>query len=154
MNDVYLKEEFILNNYKCEKFEDVIYALCQRLVEGKAIEKEYFDAVIEREKKFPTGLPTEPYKVAIPHASGDGLVLKSSLAVAVLNKPVNVIEAGSSVGKNLKVDIVFLIAMKSADGQLDMLRRLNEIFTKKEYLEKIKNSETPKEVINILQNVE
>jgi PTS system galactitol-specific IIA component len=46
------------------------------------VEELYWQDVYAREQKFPTGLPTQPVAIAIPHADPDK-VLKGGIAVAV-----------------------------------------------------------------------
>jgi galactitol PTS system EIIA component len=153
MEYINLKKEFVLFDYEGKTFEQAINDICQPLIQDQAIKKEYIDAVIEREGKWPTGLPTEPIGVAIPHAEGESFVLKSSLAIAILKEPIDVVEAGSDGKRNIKAQIIFLLAMKNAEGQLDLLRKLNSIFMQKDYLEKMINSRSGMEVIDVLQNI-
>jgi PTS system galactitol-specific IIA component len=154
MEGINLKKEFVLINHESKTFEQTIHDICQPLIQDQAIKNEYFDAVIKRESEWPTGLPTEPFGVAIPHADGENLVLKPSLAIAILKEPIDVDEAGSEADRKVKAQIIFLIAMKSVEGQLNILKKLNLIFLQKDYLEKIRYSKSSQEVIDILRNIE
>jgi len=51
------------------------------------VSEEFAEDVWEREKIFPTGLPTQPFGVAIPHADPDH-VKQSAVCLGILNSPV------------------------------------------------------------------
>ena len=51
------------------------------------MKNEYVEAIKQREKEYPTGLPSTDPVVAIPHANYE-MVKKTTLAIATLNEPV------------------------------------------------------------------
>lgn len=65
----------------------VIRALGERLLQGGFVKPSYAEAALEREKVYPTGLPT-PEPVALPHTD-IAHCLKPALAVALLAEPVS-----------------------------------------------------------------
>ena len=58
---------FVKHFTKSVTFEGAIDALSLNLLDRKLVTVDYPQAVKDREKKFPTGLPTSPIGVAIPH---------------------------------------------------------------------------------------
>ncbi|MFZ7132267.1 MAG: PTS sugar transporter subunit IIA [Eubacteriales bacterium] len=152
-DNINIKEQYILIDHEAETQYQALEDLCKPLVEDKVIKKEYVDAVIEREKIWPTGLPTQPIGVAIPHADGKNLVNKSSLAIAVLKEPILFNEAGGSDDKKINVKVIFLISMDSSEGQIAILQALNRLFLDKEYLSKMGCAKSSKEVIGILSKI-
>ena len=57
------------------------------LIDAGFVHESYKDAVIERERVFPTGLPTQGINVAIPHTDSIH-VKKEGFLVGVLEQPV------------------------------------------------------------------
>ncbi|WP_051006568.1 PTS sugar transporter subunit IIA [Liquorilactobacillus vini] len=71
MNDiskeVVFDATFVQHFLKAITFEDAIDSLSKNFLKRDLVTKDYADAVKKRENKFPTGLPTMPIGVAIPH---------------------------------------------------------------------------------------
>ncbi len=111
---------------------EAIEALGQRMVERGYVTAEYPPAVVAREAVFPTGLPTEPIGVAIPHADPEG-VLVPSIAVGRTAAPVVFGEMGSEE-RTVAVRLVFLLALTSKQ-QVGALSALVTAFREPGYLE-------------------
>ena len=114
---------------------DIIAEMGQRLFEGGYVTSDFVESVLEREKQFPTGLPTLPYGVAIPHTDTDKVV-ESKIAFATLKEPVSFTVMGSS-GIEIGVKIVFMLALKDAESQLSTLQKLIELVQDKESLTRL-----------------
>ena len=133
---------FILLNYGAPDAEAVIHALSDRLFEYGAVEENYGEDTINREKNHPTGLPSKPFAIAFPHAEAEG-VHASSLAVATLSSPVQFFNMGDP-DEILEVEIVFLLANKDPEEQVQALRQLALIFSDAEkllYLREIESTQ-------------
>ncbi len=126
----------------------VIGFLCNRLVEKGFINSSYLPSVIEREEKYPTGLPTLPYAVAIPHAENKG-VNQTVIALAVLNKPVK-FKAMDSPKKVLDVRLVLLMAVADSTTQVSMLKWIARLMQDQNVITQLVSSKNPKEVISVL----
>ncbi len=63
----FIHEDIILLGVDATDREDAIRQLGKVMFDKGYVKDTYVDAVITREKSFPTGLPTEEVKVAIPH---------------------------------------------------------------------------------------
>ncbi|HEY3338158.1 MAG TPA: PTS sugar transporter subunit IIA [Propionicimonas sp.] len=77
------------------------------------------DALVERERRFPTGLPT-PVPSAIPHTDAIH-VLHSGLAVATLAEPVTFAQMGGS-GEELLARIVVMLCITHPGEQVGALQ--------------------------------
>lgn len=120
-----INEELILTDLNCLTSEDVINALSERLYRAGYVKHGFAEAVIDREREFPTGLPCE-IPVAIPHCDPTNCK-HSGIALGLLQKPVAFGEMGDNDRKVL-VDIVFLIALNDPDQQVVWLKRLTDFF--------------------------
>lgn len=124
--------------------EEVIKKMSDYLLEKGYINEKYYKATIEREKKFPTGLSTEPIGTALPHSDAEN-VLKAAVLLGVLDNTVEFTDMGNSENK-LDVGIVFLMALKGENNQINYLRNIANFSKNKSNVMKIYN-ETDKEEI-------
>ena len=83
------------------------------LIEAEWVTPAYVEAAVTRERTFPTGLPTQPEAIAVPHADPHG-VSDPAIAVLRLRSPVDFVEMATSDDR-LAVRLVLLLALKSKD---------------------------------------
>lgn len=128
-------EELIIDGGNFVSKEEVITSLAERLVVKGYVRPEFLEAVLEREKKFPTGLPTKPVGVAIPHADPH-YCLQPCLSVARLAKPVKFRLMGDEE-QEVDVSLVLLFGLDTSSKHLSFLSGLAEILQDEEILAKI-----------------
>lgn len=105
-------------------YEEVLQRVGSFLYQNGYVKDSYTQAIIEREKVYPTGLPTKP-GVAIPHT--DSIHTKElAVAVAILDKPVQFYEMGSNKSKMVDVSIVFAL---SVPNPKEVIQRLQLLFS-------------------------
>lgn len=112
----------------------------------------YTQALIHREQAFPTGLPTEPYGVAIPHADGE-YVLRPGLAVCTLKRAVPFREMGNPqnvIGVKLAILIALPLAQQTA--QVNVLQWLLSLIQHQPFLEDIAQCGQPSQVLQVFQD--
>jgi PTS system galactitol-specific IIA component len=145
-----LKEEFVLLAYEAKSREDVLETLADLLHRHGAVKDSYRDAVFAREEEFPTGLPTQDIKVALPHA-GVEHVNYSALAVATLQNPVCFYQMDDP-DQPLDVEIVLMLANADPTEQIQTLRQLCELFDEPSALHALKAARSPREVLRIIED--
>lgn len=107
---------------ECTNDEDAIRALCRLLMEGHYVSPEYEEACVGREREMPTGLPTTPCGIAIPHADPK-YTLRPAIAIATLQPKVPFREMGCPE-RHVDVGVVCLLAVVDPKKQVDLLRRI------------------------------
>ena len=90
------------------------------------VKEEYIQAIQEREKEYPTGLPSTPPGIAIPHANYE-MVNKTTLAIATLKDPV-LFHNMENNNEQLPIQIVIMMAIGEPHGQVEMLQKLLESY--------------------------
>lgn len=113
----------IVTDLRAETSAQVIQTLGERLVQEGYTNADYIETVIEREKVYATGLPTNP-PIAIPHADA-GLSASPGVAVGLLNKPVSFGVMGTE-DQFADVEFVFLLAVTDPQAQVIWLKGLIE----------------------------
>ncbi|NPV69221.1 MAG: PTS sugar transporter subunit IIA [Firmicutes bacterium] len=106
--------------------DQVLDELSTLLEQNGAVKPSYRQAVRERERLYPTGLPTREVGVAIPHADAQH-VLKPAIALATLVNPVRFACMGNP-DTPVDVGVVLMLAVKDAGGQVGILQKLVEVF--------------------------
>ncbi|MPW25485.1 PTS sugar transporter subunit IIA [Alkalibaculum sp. M08DMB] len=127
--------------------EEVIKKMSDYLLDKGYITDEYYLATIERETIFPTGLPTKPIGTAIPHSEAENVV-KPAVILAVLNNTVKFSDM-SNRENEIDVGIVFLMALKGENNQINYLRNIADFCKEEENVLKIYNSKCKKEAMVI-----
>lgn len=151
MRDAKLLDKNVINlNVKAMNSEDVLTQMSEVLVGTGYVKNTFKDAIIKREETFATGLPTDFRGIAIPHTSTEH-VNQPIVSVAVLTEPVNFRMMGNH-DENIEVDIIFMLALKEAHAQLDMLQNLMSLIQDQELLTKVRSCTTKDEVYSLLSN--
>lgn len=149
MEEMPIYEELVFLDIDKDDNVEVLEFLSNELVDKGYVKPSFLEGVLEREKVYPTGIDTGDIKVAIPHTDSEH-VLESCIAVGVLEKPVvfkDIVDPNGMVD----VDIVFILAIAEAENQVQVLTKLMSIFSEKELLNNIYNSDK-EGIYKILKN--
>ncbi|MEA4813199.1 MAG: PTS sugar transporter subunit IIA [Anaerolineaceae bacterium] len=134
----FIHQDIIVLGMNAVNSEDAIRQLGSIMFQKGYVKESYVDAVIAREKNFPTGLPTEEVKVAIPHTDTEH-TLKPAIGVAVLKKPVQFFELATT-DVPVQAEIIFLLSIVQPSEQVKWLQRLVTLFQRSGFLTQIKQS--------------
>jgi PTS system galactitol-specific IIA component len=127
----------VLLNLEATSDMEVINLLADRLHASGLVSENYGRLTCEREAEHPTGLPTRPYCIAIPHAD-PGDVTQSSLAFASMKNPVK-FKSMEDPDISLDVQLIIMLANNSPEEQIQTLRNLAILFSNPEKIEDLKN---------------
>jgi len=131
--------------------EDVLQKMASNLVREGYVNETYIEAILKREKAFPTGISTEGLGVAIPHTDIEH-VIRPAVAVATLKEPVKFFSM-EDPETEVDVKIVFMLAITEPEFQLDILRKLVSLFQNKEMLIELSKVEDAEEMAVVLDRV-
>lgn len=145
-----IQPENILLNLDVTDGAGVVEALTEAMETTGFVERMYAQDVLEREKVFPTGLPTEPIAVAIPHADPDH-IHRSAVGIAMLAKPVAFGLMGTDGTEEVAAQVVFLLAIKEREKQVEMLQQLIQLIQSGEVLQEMMEAATPEAVLELIR---
>lgn len=134
------------NNLKNNK--EVLSSLADYLKEEKMVKESFKEAILEREKSYPTGLQFDGYGIALPHTDSEH-VIKSQIAIMTLEKPVKFIEMAST-DKEIDVKTIFMLALKDSNQHIKILQKVMELLQDKEAMSKIESFDDSKESVDKL----
>ncbi len=145
-----LKPEHIRVGIAATEALEAIRALNGALVATGHTLAEFGDDACAREETFPTGLPTQPVAVAMPHADPIH-VLSSGLAIGTLKTAVTFSQMGTDGNVKLDVFIVFLLAIKESEKQVEMIQQLMAVIQNADVLSGIKAAKEPAEILRLVR---
>lgn len=131
--------------------EEVINELGTMLLKKGYVKDTYINAVIERERILPTGLDLGELGVAIPHTDSQH-VNQANIAVGLLKNPIEFSRMVDPT-KKIKVQLVFLLAIKNPEKQVELLGKLMAIFQDIELLKSIQKSTSKEEIAGKLNHL-
>lgn len=130
--------------------ETLLAALSDRAEQAGYVRSSFRAALIERERAFPTGLPTST-PVAIPHADVEH-VLRPGLGVALLDQPVDFGEMGGS-GSTVPARVAVLLLVTQPHEQLDLLVKLIAVFQSDDWYSRLSASRDDADLAEIFNGL-
>lgn len=142
-----LRKETIIMDARASTKEEALACMCECLVRGNYVEEGYYAMLAEREEKFPTGLSTRPFEIAIPHTDPQH-VLKPCIAILKLRRPVEFVEMTRNGTVHAK--FVFGLVLKKSDEQVMLLQRVISLFSDEAKMCCLNEAATPEALIAML----
>ena len=143
-----LKEDCIIEKLEASTKEEALSAMCGMLLSKGYVKDSFPEAILERERLYPSGLPMEGHKIAIPHCDSEH-VNKSVILFARLAQPLEFFSMGAP-DETLQVQLIsmFALAEKKQIGYL--LGILIDSYSENEVLEAILQAPSAKAIYEIL----
>lgn len=147
-----LNENLIIPDLNVENCEEVFQTLGGLLISEGYCKESYIDALIEREKNFPTGINMGSIGIAIPHTDKDH-VKKGAVAIGVLKKPVHFLQMGTT-DEGVEARLIFMLAVEDPKEHLVFLQRILQVLQDQKVLEKIMETNDKQSIIQIIKEKE
>lgn len=139
--DIILNSEdggYIIAKISSRDRGEVMHLMANELLKEGYVKDSYEDAILEREKNYPTGLPTGEIGIAIPHTDSEH-VIKEGMMLGILENPVEFNLMGGADDDVVQTQIIFMLAVKNKEDQLEMLQKLVEMFQDTNKLKSLQN---------------
>lgn len=147
----WLRSDRILVQQNYASAPEVLTALAHLFQENVDVAPGYTAALLRREQEFPTGLPTMPYGVAIPHADGQ-YVIRSGLAVCTLSTPIPFQEMGNPIGVvSVRLAILIALPMAQQRAQAEVLQWLLSLIQRHTFLHVMAESDSVAQIMEAFQ---
>ncbi|WP_295883239.1 PTS sugar transporter subunit IIA [uncultured Anaerococcus sp.] len=150
-DNILIDEKYIHLDSEYDSKEDLLKYLTETMLKDDIIKDTFYENLMERESKYPTGLNTGDIKVAIPHTNPEH-VKRAAISIATLKKPIRFKNMENST-QDIDADLVFMLAVDNPEKQVPLLVKLMSIFSQKEKLEEIKNSKDKSEIKKIMEKL-
>jgi PTS system galactitol-specific IIA component len=144
----FVNPNLIVTGLEAADKSEAVRHLAALLKANGYVKDSYADAVLEREKSFPTGLPTEEIQVALPHTDVVHC-LKPGMAIGLLKKPVEFFEM-ATLDRTVNAEIIFLLSITVPSDQVVWLSRLVTLFQRPGFLREFKSIPDPQACYELL----
>ena len=145
-------KKIALFHQHAENRDEALKMLADEFVKAGVVEDNFFDGILAREANFPTGLALDEENktgVAIPHTDPE-YVKETQLGFMTLDEPV-VFRNMADFDDEVKVNIMFMMAIKEAHGQLEMLSRLMGLFGDDEIVSRLREVDNFDDFLKIIE---
>lgn len=116
------------------------------------IKDSWYDAIVEREKSFATGLQFETIAVALPHVDPEHLI-KPYIAVIKPKKPI-VFEGMAGIGGEIPAELIVNLGLtEHAEGQVAVLQALMGVFLEADAVKDIMAQDTPEGMVATMRRL-
>lgn len=146
-----INADLVCINLYAENWEEVLDELSHRLLAQGVVRDTFVEAVKQRERQYPTGLPTQEVGVAIPHADPQH-VLVPAAALATLVKPVR-FRLMENPEEEVDVELVIMLAVRDTKEHVGVLQRLVDAFQAPGFLRKLKAQCDPVAAADMLARI-
>ncbi|MGV0428025.1 PTS sugar transporter subunit IIA [Corynebacterium pyruviciproducens] len=102
------------------------------------------EAIVEREIKYPTALPTKPVPIAIPHSDIEHII-HPFIAVSRFASPIGWHEMGNP-SSILQIKYAFMLGFNEKQGHVKLLQVLLKNFGRDGFIEGLRNAKTADEL--------
>ncbi|MBS7527604.1 PTS sugar transporter subunit IIA [Fusibacter paucivorans] len=143
-----ITENLILTEVNCVSKEEALKLLFDKLFNHGYVKDSFYQAILEREANYPTGLLLPKFNVAIPHVSPE-YVNQSALAIAILKQPVPFHRMDDS-DETVDVHVIFNIALADGGKQVEVLQAIMGLITNETLMAKVIAADSAAAVQKIL----
>ena len=147
-----LNESILFTSLKAKTSDEVMAIIGKALIDEGYVKENYIDALIKREKEYPTGLDINGFGVAIPHTSVE-YVKKATVAIAILEEPVKFVQMGTD-DEVTNVKVVFMLVVVDPNKHMENLQRVIQIIQDQDILKLLGQSKSKQEIIDVVKKKE
>lgn len=147
--DELLKEELIIESLSAASKEEALEQMADYLFERGYVAPTFKQAILDREKHYPSGLPMAGEKIAIPHTDADH-VKSSVLLFARLEEPVTFSVMGAPE-HTIPVRLISMFALKEKKQIGELLETLLTVYQDEELLKDLTEAADQQRLYTLLR---
>ncbi|MGI6110116.1 MAG: PTS sugar transporter subunit IIA [Eubacteriaceae bacterium] len=146
-----LNESLIFTGIDTRDFTGIMEKLGGAMIQEGYAKDSYVEALVKREKEFPTGLDINGIGIAIPHTDVSH-VNKQGIAIGRLKNPVTFIQMGTE--DEVPVRLIFMLSVKDPNAHIDQLQRIVDIIQDQDVLNKLLEVKDASQIIEVIKEKE
>jgi PTS system galactitol-specific IIA component len=147
--DDFLRKDCIIESLEATTREEALTKMGTLLLSKGYVKDSFIPAILERERNYPSGVPMEGHKIAIPHTDAEH-VNESTILFARLAKPVEFSCMGEP-NEKIQVQLISMFALKEKKKIGYILEVLITTYQESETLEAILQAKSQQEIYDILR---
>ena len=141
-----------IENIDCKNQEDFFNKVNEELKRLDYVESSFLDAMKDREKKFPTGLQTNKYCIALNHVDSCHVKVNALFIYKLKNKILY--KKMDNPAEELPVSYVFVLLIKDHDLQVKAISGLCKLFTNDEFMDSLNKFSSKQDLLNFIKRKE
>lgn len=135
------KKELIIIDNESSNCEEFFQNISNILFEKGYVEETFHDAIVEREKKYPTGLEMPKITVAIPHTDVQHIKKPFIFVNKMKENNIEFIQMGTD-DLIVHPEFIVVLGIKEPKNQVGLLSSLMNLFDNEEFIARIKKSDS------------
>ena len=143
------KPELVFCDIEAETKEEFFEKLGAKLDELGYIQDTWYDAILTREKNFPTGLQSPEMGVAIPHTDPEHLK-KAYMAVVVPKKPIEFVHMGTE-DELVGAEFIVNLGVEHQENQVEALQKLMMMFVNSDAVAELRAQTTGEGMVETIR---
>lgn len=143
-----LEKSLIKLNVDAKTSEEALKIMASEFVKVGVSKESFPNAILEREKKYPTALPAKYCDIAVPHTFAEH-VNRPGIGVCVLSEPVAFQQMGSPE-ITLHPKVLFMLAITDPKDQIKLLQKILGMIQDDEALKTIVNAKSEDEIYEFI----
>lgn len=147
----FFKKNLVTANLEVNSSDEFFSEVSKVALENGFVTDEFEINVKKREDNFPTGIQLEGYGIAIPHTDSE-YVKEEFIYVTTFKKPIH-FSSMEDANAKVEVSIAFLLGLRKAENQLEVLQQLMSIFQDREVIEKLTSAENDENLYEVLKTI-
>ena len=142
--------ELVFFDFEAKDRFEFFNKMSEILVEKGYVKDTWLDAILTREKNYPTGLQFEHIAVALPHVDPENLI-KPYIAVIKPKEPI-VFEGMAGIGGDVPAELIVNLGLLAhAEGQVAVLQALMGVFMEEDTVADIRAQTTPEGMVDTMK---
>ncbi|MFP3041926.1 PTS sugar transporter subunit IIA [Treponema primitia] len=147
--DDILRQDCIIENLVADTKEEALTKMGEVLLAKGYVKESFIPAILERERNYPSGLPMEGHKIAIPHTDSEH-VNQSTIFFARLAKPLEFSSMGDP-NEKIQVQLISMFVLKEKKKIGYILEVLINTYQDNATLEAILQAKSVQDIYAILR---
>lgn len=144
-DSTYFSKELTFYDVDFIDYKDLFTFVTEKL--GTNVKETFYEFLLIREEKYPTGLPTVPFGIAIPHGDPEHVNVENMVLIKPKN-PVPFREMGNS-DNWVEASFVVLMCLKKEGNQVQTLSKMMEMFMDSSFMERLLDVESKDELYEV-----
>ena len=144
---MYFDQRWCFFHQKVESQDQLFLMMTDKMLEAGCVKENYYEGISNREKEYPTGLLVNQTGFAIPHTDSER-VNKSQICFLSLDEPIEFEDM--NFAHKVLGEVGFFLALVQSHEQVNTLQNLIALFQDDEKVAKLKECNTEKELMQIL----
>ncbi|NCB32290.1 MAG: PTS sugar transporter subunit IIA [Erysipelotrichia bacterium] len=146
-----LRKDLIVLELEGKTSEEVLRNLSAEFVKTGVAKPTYPDALVEREKKYPTALPAVAFDIAVPHTFKE-YINEPAIGIGILKNKVQFQQMGSPEIA-LEPKLLFMLAITDPNEQIALLKKIMMLIQDEKKLNQIRDAGSSEEIYELLSPI-